>query len=133
LPTHVPYCLGRCESCERDQRPCVRHSEDPLQCLHCKSKGTKCSNSSQVSQIETSCPRCWCTHFVSEMTDHITDCRGRCTGCVEGKVPCIAVENDTRQCRHCENTGHECLSFSHDYLFPEKEQAACDRCLRPVT
>lgn len=133
LPTHMPYCLRRCESCEKDQRPCVRHPEDPLKCLHCKSKGTKCSNSPQVSQTETSCPRCWCMHLVSDMADHVADCHGRCTGCVEGKVPCIVVENGTRQCEHCENTGHECLSFSHDYLFPEKEQATCDRCLGPVT
>jgi hypothetical protein len=133
LPTHVSHCLRRCKSCEKDQRPCVRHPEDPLQCLHCKSKGTKCSNSSQVSQTATSCPRCWCMYSVSEIADHVAGCRGRCTGCVEGKVPCVAVENDTQRCQRCKDAGHECQLFPHDYLFPEKEQATCDRCLGPVT
>ncbi|KAK2682555.1 hypothetical protein RAB80_000501 [Fusarium oxysporum f. sp. vasinfectum] len=66
LAQHTLNCCGRCESCDKDNLPCIRIPEDPLQCVRCDEQSTRCANFTHLDNADpsvatASCPRCYGT------------------------------------------------------------------------
>ncbi|PTD12028.1 hypothetical protein FCULG_00004151 [Fusarium culmorum] len=106
LPTHASQCYGRCLECNKDAQACIRGAEDPIQCIPCLAKGSKCSGVSQESNADPDetkaiCPRCWVSFVLSNMANHVSSCKGRCGSCIKADLPCVRLPHDKQQCYNC--------------------------------
>ena len=105
MKRHKEVCLGRCEACSQDRKPCLKRIGQ-VHCIRCEETDIECSF---VSSNE--CHKCGfklSTSSVQLSRRHQIRCVGRCVECQSDNSLCEWTDHSQR-CAKCSSLGRHCV------------------------